>query len=664
MTSRTFKFLFSGSCMAVAGISPLWSQERPNILWLSIEDTSPYDFGCYGNSHVSTPNIDSLAESGIQYMRAHSVGPQSSPSRSGIITGCYPSTYGMDWHRMRVATPEDIFLPEIMRRAGYYCTNKSKTDYNTKCDNAAIWDECGADATYNNPGRRKDQPFFAVFNSMATHMGRIRSFHTDGRRDFSSEGLDPQKLDLPPHVPDIPEIRSDFAFHMEGSQDIDKWVGIFLEDLKKQGLDEDTIIFFFSDHGGCLPRGKGFLYETGTHVPLVVYLPPKWRHLANGASGKTDRLVGFPDLAPTVLSLAGIEPPAYMQGKAFLGKYEAVPKEYEFGVKANQASHYNPERSVTDGRYKLIARYIPYKHDALMNAYQWGMPGNIWWDDYYLSGKCREEKWALPFGQHSAELFYDLEKDPYELDNLIDDPEYADEVARLRNRLSRFVRETKDLGFFLKDQRDGDRPLYDRLRETGYDFDALYDLVELTSRVSLEDLPYLEECLGSDRKEIRYWAVVNICELADKGLLEKAPDSLLKVMETDDADVACEAAYALCLLGHHGEAMEYLTGLNAGGRLNSSQITMLELLSMLPQARSFFSEEAVSVLQDIASVSADTGDENMMQYPVAARKVLVNLRLLPATDLWGPAYYQEGLKVNRDRRKLIPVPSYVVKSRE
>ena len=296
-----------------------YAQQRPNILWLTIEDTSPYDFGCYGNRHVATPTINSLAGAGIQYMRAHSVGTQSSPSRSCIITGCYASTFGMEWHRCRFATPETVFLPDYMRAAGYYCTNKSKTDYNTLCDNKAMWDSCGPAATYNNPARKKDQPFFAVFNSMATHMGRIRSYHTDQRRDFALEGLDPARLELPPHVPDIPEIRSDFAFHMEGSQDIDAWVGMFLDDLRRQRLDENTIVFFFSDHGGCLPRGKGFVYETGTHVPFIVYLPPKWRHLANGQSGRTDRLIGFPDLAPTVLSLAGIEPPAYMQGKAFLG---------------------------------------------------------------------------------------------------------------------------------------------------------------------------------------------------------------------------------------------------------------------------------------------------------------------------------------------------------
>lgn len=528
----------------VFGGGSLYAQQRPNILWLTIEDTSPYDFGCYGNGHVATPTIDSLAGAGIQYMRVHSVGTQSSPSRSCIITGCYASTFGMEWHRCRFATPETVFLPDYMRAAGYYCTNKSKTDYNTLCDNKAMWDSCGPAATYNNPARKKDQPFFAVFNSMATHMGRIRSYHTDQRRDFALEGLDPARLELPPHVPDIPEIRSDFAFHMEGSQDIDAWVRMFLDDLRRQRLDENTIVFFFSDHGGCLPRGKGFVYETGTHVPFIVYLPPKWRHLANGQSGRTDRLIGFPDLAPTVLSLAGIEPPAYMQGKAFLGEYEADPKRYEFAVKANQASHYCPERAVTDGRYKYIVRYIPYKHDALMNAYQWGMPGNICWDETYLGGRCRSAVCPMTFERHCAELFFDLAEDPYEIDNRMDDPACAEEIRRLRSEMSRFLRDTGDLGFFLKAQRLTPTPLCEKLRDEGYDYERLYRLAELTSKVTPESLPYLTECLASPRKEIRYWAVVNINQLAATGQIAKVPEAFAAPDLFSESRRAAASAYS------------------------------------------------------------------------------------------------------------------------
>ena len=643
----------------VFGGGSSYAQQRPNILWLTIEDTSPYDFGCYGNGHVATPTIDSLAGAGIQYMRVHSVGTQNSPSRSCIITGCYASTFGMEWHRCRFATPETVFLPDYMRAAGYYCTNKSKTDYNTLCDNKAMWDSCGPAATYNNPARKKDQPFFAVFNSMATHMGRIRSYHTDQRRDFALEGLDPARLELPPHVPDIPEIRSDFAFHMEGSQDIDAWVRMFLDDLRRQRLDENTIVFFFSDHGGCLPRGKGFVYETGTHVPFIVYLPPKWRHLANGQSGRTDRLIGFPDLAPTVLSLAGIEPPAYMQGKAFLGEYEAAPKRYEFAVKANQASHYCPERAVTDGRYKYIVRYIPYKHDALMNAYQWGMPGNICWDETYLGGRCRSAVCPMTFERHCAELFFDLAEDPYEIDNRMDDPACAEEIRRLRSEMSRFLRDTGDLGFFLKAQRLTPTPLCEKLRDEGYDYERLYRLAELTSKVTPESLPYLTECLASPRKEIRYWAVVNINQLAATGQIAKVPEAFAGLLGTDDPEIAAEAAYAMCLTGRSQEAMAYLTAAGPNGRLDSHKLTMLELLTLAPDAGSYFTEDVRRTVRAVVAADprqtavSETGEG---EYFIAARKILVNLRELPAAALWGEHFYEEGVEVNRNRRKMVPTP--------
>lgn len=260
--------------------------KRPNILWLTFEDTSAYEFGCYGNGDVHTPNADSLAARGIQFMNAWSVAPQSSAARSSLITGCYSSTYGMDIHPVPYDTPADIFFPQRLREAGYYCTNNSKTHYNSTTDNKSCWDECNNKASYNSTKRGKDQPFFAVYNTVTSHMGRIRTFHTDGRRDYTQEGIFPQQLTLPSYVPDLPEVRSDYAGHLEAVQDVDTWLGIFLKDLETRGLEDNTIIFFFSDHGGCVARGKGYLYESGLKVPMIAYFPPKWRHLANGAKGK------------------------------------------------------------------------------------------------------------------------------------------------------------------------------------------------------------------------------------------------------------------------------------------------------------------------------------------------------------------------------------------
>ena len=267
--------------------------ERPNILWLTFEDTSPYEFGCYGNRDNHTPIIDSLARTGIQFMNAYSNGPQSSSARSTLITGCYATTYGMDWHRKQVATPPDIFFPQYLRDAGYYCTNNQKTDYNTTTDNKACWNECDKNATYNSPARKPEQPFFAVFNSMLTHMSRITSVHLDGRRDFAAEGLDPEKLSLPPHVPDIYPIRSDYAFHLEGSADVDRWVKLFLDDLKARKLDDNTIVFVFSDHGA-----RAFATKRVSASRWSSTCPP---------NGSTSRK--YPPDPPTAWSLSSTWPP-------------------------------------------------------------------------------------------------------------------------------------------------------------------------------------------------------------------------------------------------------------------------------------------------------------------------------------------------------------------
>jgi len=240
--------------------SPLCAaDERPNFLWLTFEDTSADELGCYGNPDVSTPVMDQLANEGVRFTNAWSTAPHCSVSRSTLITGCYATTYNMDTHRYKYPQPKDIPLyPRFLRDAGYYCSNNYKTDYNIKDWDPEIWDECGDKKNHIGSylNRKPGQPFFAVFNSMQTHMSRLTSVTTEGRRDFSKEGLDPAMLRLPPHVPDRERIRSDLAFHLEGVQDIDTWIKRHLDILEENGLSEDTIILVFSDHGGGLPRGK------------------------------------------------------------------------------------------------------------------------------------------------------------------------------------------------------------------------------------------------------------------------------------------------------------------------------------------------------------------------------------------------------------------------
>lgn len=623
----------------------------PNILWLTFEDTSAYELGCYGNTQVNTPNIDRLAERGIQFLQASSTAPHCSPARSTLITGCYATTFGMDLHRRKWATPADIFYPTLLRKAGYYCTNNSKTDYNSTENNKAMWDECSDNASYNSPKRGKNQPFFAVFNGGMTHMSRLTSVTIEGRRDFSKEGLDPEKLKLPPYVPDIEEMRSDFALHLEGVQDVDKWMAFFLEDLEKQGLADDTIIFFFSDHGGCLPRGKGFPFESSLRVPLLIYLPPKYEHLAPFKPGsKTDRLVGFVDFAPTLLSLIGVKPPEWMQGQAFMGKYEAAPRQLQFGFRANQANHFDPCRTVTDGRFKYIRAYLPQKPFNLRNGFQWGMPSNIGWDGYALDRirnperAAQKPEWLQPYMPKTAEMLFDLDADPFELNNLAGDPAKRPVLETLRIALAANVRNTMDLGFFPLSTRDKGEPLYTWVRKEKFDLDQLITLAEKASESNPANKALFIESLSSKYASIRFWGASGLSILAANGQLEECPDELKKAVNDADPSVSATAAEACCFSGATEVGLPVLVqGItHRKGEDQQPFHSSIETLSWYPQM-------AVSFEGYMDKIKAAGG--------LAGKSVLINLGKMPADKLHSEKDRKKGIQLNKSRKPIKPQPS-------
>lgn len=602
-------------------------------------------------SRSQHPHADSLAAHGVQFMSAWSAAPQSSAARSGLITGCYATTYGMDVHPVPYPTPEDIFFPQRLREAGYYCTNNNKTHYNSTSDNKACWDECGKKASYNSPARDKDQPFFAVFNCVASHMACARTFHTYGRRDYLKEGIDMNALEIPPYIPDLPEVRSDYAAHLESVQDIDEWAGFFLKDLRDRGLDENTIIFFFSDHGGCIARGKGYLYESGLRVPLIAYFPQKWEHLRGELQGKVYDLVNFTDLGPTVLSLAGVKPEGRMQGKAIFGKYASAKKrDMQFAVAANQLHHYMPVRAVTDGRYKLIRSYIPYRQFALRNYYQWGMPSNQAWDEFVLRGKNDNPTYALPFLAHPAEMLFDLENDPGEIHDISQKPEYKDILERLGKGLSEHIRSTADLGFFLPTSRTG-HILYNKVREEGYPLEELYTLVETAGMAEQEDLPLLEKALESSLDEMRFWAVVGYATLASNGKLHRCPDAVLALMDDENPYIGAEAAYAAVYAGKEKEGMASLVrhALQKDGKIYYSS---LECISLDPEMHRHFRPHIGTLMHEAETrpriQNEDTG--------LMVRGILANLGKMEIRDIYGPESYEKGLKLNSGRRKQVPLP--------
>ena len=626
-------------------------QDRPNILWLTFEDTSFYEFGCYGNTAVSTPNIDSLAAHGILFTNAWSNAPQSSPARSSLITGCYATTYGMDIHPEAVGTPEGILFPQLLRDAGYWCTNNRKTHYNTTADNKSCWDECSKTATYNSPERKDGQPFFSVFNTVTSHMGRVRTFHTDGRRDYTLEGIYPQLLELPPHVPDLPEVRSDYAGHLEAVQDVDTWVGFFLKDLKEKGLDEETIIFVFSDHGGCLPRGKGYLYETGLHVPLVVYFPEKWKHLAPDCGHEYTAPAEFTDLAPSVLSIAGIKPPKKMQGTALMGRYAGETPQYHYAFAANHLHHFTPVRAVSDGQFKYIRSYMPYRQFALRNYYQWGMPANKAWDRLVLGGHNTNPDWDQPFDTHPAEMLFDLDSDPFELHDLSGDPRYGDILEKFRELESEHIRTTVDLGFFLPTSRK-ECVLYDMVRKTDYPLEELWALVEKAGTADADDIPYLIEAAGSPMDEFRFWGTSGLAGLATKGELEECPEILDTLVGDSNPYIACEAAYTLVWCGKPEKGLEKLLN-PAVEKERKIGYSALECLSLHKELRPVLMEYCLEDLKEKAETLPRKANEDA---GLMARGILVNLGVLDIDLLHGEEAYMQGLKLNHGRRKMEPRP--------
>ena len=314
--SRQFWPLIAMVCLVATKVTAAGDppeQDRPNIMWVTSEDNSHHWIGCYGNKNAKTPNIDKLAESGIRYKHAYSNAAVCAVARNTLILGRYACGTGTHNMRSRYPVPTNFkTYPSFLREAGYYCVNRQKTDYNFKSNDKSHWDECSGKAHWKN--RKKGQPFFAVFNTTISHESCLFAPKIERAKKQGmiprTPSRDPSSVKLPPHYPDTPEIRSDWVTYMDIITAMDKQVGKWLKELDNAGVRENTIVFYYSDHGGILPRAKRYINDTGTHVPLIVSFPKKWQHLAPSAAGTvSDRQVSFIDLPPTAFSLAGVEIP-------------------------------------------------------------------------------------------------------------------------------------------------------------------------------------------------------------------------------------------------------------------------------------------------------------------------------------------------------------------
>lgn len=515
------------------------TKDQPNILWLVTEDMSPY-LSCYGNKLITTPNLDRLANNGIRYTQAYSNGAQCSPARSTVISGIYAVSTGTDLHRGKRITNDSFFFPQYLRKAGYYCTNNAKEDYNAKTpDN--IWNESSRKAEYMNRPDKK-QPFFAVYNFGGTHMTRVATRTVNGRNDRDVKMKD---VEVPGYIPDLPEVRDDISWNMGAVKNLDTWVGEQLQKLKANREEDNTIIFFYGDHGGTVPRGKGYVYTTGTRVPLLVYFPEKWKHLAGTKLPLvSDRLVSFVDLAPTVLNLANAKVPSFMAGKPFLtnaaNKKENI-RETVFCFTANQGPTFKPSRSITDGRYHLIWNFQSGYPNGTRQDYQWQMPAQMSWEKAWITGALNKDvykKFWLPVTQ--LEL-YDIQKDSLEVNDLAGNNDYKQVLDKMKNLLIEEMYKQSDIGLLPRNYRDEIEkqygPLYKWSQQNKTEVKKIIDAALIASERNISNLNELTTFLSSKNVAIQYWGASGINGLAKTKQLKSVPEAVKKVFNDTHADM-------------------------------------------------------------------------------------------------------------------------------
>ena len=428
--------------------------ERPNFVWLISEDNSKHFLKLFDETGAETPNIEKMAKHGLIFERAFSNAPVCSVARTTLITSCYAPRIGTQYHRRAVMAPMPDGLkmfPFYLRQAGYYTTNKRKKDYNA-IPGKGVWDESSNKASWRK--RKKGQSFFHKQSFGTSHEGTLHFSRTVFRNEKTK--TDPQKVFVPPHHPKTEIFKYTYARYHDRIQMVDQQIGQIFDMLHKDGVLEDTFIFYFGDHGGVLPRGKGYAYETGLHIPLVVRVPKNFKHLVDENFGDDDfgkrvsGFVSFVDFGPTLLKLAGAEIPKQIDGKPFLGKgvtFDEVNKrQTTFGYADRFDEKYDLVRTWRKGKYKYVRNFQPFNFDALQNNYRYRMLAYTEWRDLYNAGKLNKAQKQF-FEARAPETLYDLESDPYEVNNLAGDSAHREKLIELREELTGHLKKIADLSF-------------------------------------------------------------------------------------------------------------------------------------------------------------------------------------------------------------------------
>tara|TARA_E500000331_G_scaffold256724_1_gene247430 strand:+ start:289 stop:2145 length:1857 start_codon:yes stop_codon:yes gene_type:complete len=534
---------------------------KPNILWITSEDNSIEWISCYGSKNAKTPNIDQLAKEGFRYLYCFDNGAVCAPTRSSWITGMHSISNGTQPMRSGFEIPATIsFYNELLQKAGYYTSNCSKTDYNLRGPKGRnpkeFWDYSGGDYAGTWKKRKEGQPFFTVYNIGDSHESRAFGDHKD-------ESVDPEEMILAPYHPDLPEMRNTYAKYASAISRMDSLVGQAIENLKQDGLYENTIIVYNSDHGGVLARSKRFLYSSGIHCPLIVRIPEKMKALY--PKGKTpgstmDRIVSFIDMPKTWVSLTGAEMKDQFQGRIFLGPNTEPESQYHFSWRERADERFDNVRVMRDKQFAYHKNYAPFAPNGQYLAYMHNMKATGAWERHHLAGKTNAVTGRF-FEPRPSEEFYDNFKDFHNIDNQIDDPLHQTKIKELKKELRRQQLKYFDSGLMPEEMRnriikEKNTTVYDFVRDPKlYPLAQYLDYSDLALTRKKKNLKTFTKGLADEDPVKRYWSVIGLL-LLEKQAKPAIPE-LKKVLGGRD-EIPAFAAWAIYKAGEKTFAEKWM----------------------------------------------------------------------------------------------------------
>lgn len=602
--------------------------QQPNVLWITIEDTSPQFIGSYGNSDSRTPVMDQLTREGVQFTNAFSTGTVCSPSRSAIITGIKTYELGTGNHRSNYSIPAWLKgFPYYLKQAGYYVTNNSKTDYNVANEKqfiAEAWNESSGKAGWWD--REEGQAFFSVFNFNESHQSRTMTHPYEWYVENVLEMLPEEdriaedEFEMPPFYRDSPEMRKQMARVYNSLKLTDNRIGDLLERLREDGLLQETIIFIFADHGEGMPRGKTNGINFGYRVPFTIWFPPKYEHLSPwGINTKTDELMSFEDLAPTMISLAGGKVPDYLKGRVLLGENRSPKADKLFLSSDRSDNGIDMIRTVTDGRFVYSRNFMPYMPEARYIRYmEIGEIKQIMRTD--LENGLLNSIQESIFQSREPEVLYDIENDSWETNNLVGNSEYQDVLVEMRSALKAHLLERKDVLMLPEGELDRisktTSPYEFRESESDFPFEAIYAAAELSGFRSSEILARQIDLLESSNPILRYWAAIGLKSQSKEAL--KANLAELEEKVNDDYPyVSATLASIVYEINQAQESQEIL---------KKSILSEDKHLSLMAINYLLYSEHKSPFIEPIREVYERQGEYNSA---AASKDFLGSLGLIP-----------------------------------